>query len=79
MGYGDRKQVSVRLDVRELAELEREAAEKDVSRSQHIRDTLASRHDDGRETVVLREHMVELLEIAAFGRDDVHADETIRR
>jgi hypothetical protein len=29
--------------------------------------------------VVLQEHMVELLEIAAFGRDDVHADQTIRR
>lgn len=39
-----KKQVAVRLPIREKAELEREAAERGVSRSEYIRSTLRERH-----------------------------------
>jgi TolA-binding protein len=43
------EQITLRIPVRTLAELEREAAEHDRTRSEHIRDVLASRHDTPRD------------------------------
>lgn len=43
-------QITLRLSDEFLSELESEADEHDVSRSEHIRDTLASRHEHGENT-----------------------------
>ena len=44
VSQGDKKQVAVRIPLRQKAELEREAEEKGVSRSEYIRSILADRH-----------------------------------
>jgi uncharacterized coiled-coil protein SlyX len=44
VSQGDRKQVSVRIPLRQKAELESEAREKGVSRSEYIRSILNDRH-----------------------------------
>jgi uncharacterized coiled-coil protein SlyX len=41
---GERKQVAVRITLRQKAELEAEAAERGVSRSEYIRSIFAARH-----------------------------------
>ena len=40
VSQGDKKQVAVRIPLRQKAELEREAVERGVSRSEYIRPTL---------------------------------------
>ncbi len=44
VSQGDKKQVAVRIPLRQKAELEREAVERGVSRSEYIRPMLADRH-----------------------------------
>jgi len=44
MSQGEKKQVAVRILIRQKAELEREATENGVSRSEYIRSILADRH-----------------------------------
>ena len=55
------QQVTFRLHVRTLAALEREARERGVTRSEHLRDVLASRHAD-RERIETLETRIEVLE-----------------
>ncbi len=44
VSQGGKKQVAVRIPLRQKAELEREAEEMGVSRSEYIRDILSDRH-----------------------------------
>ena len=44
VSQGDKKQVAVRIPLRQKTELEREAAERGISRSEYIRSILADRH-----------------------------------
>jgi predicted RNase H-like nuclease (RuvC/YqgF family) len=44
VSQGDKKQVAVRIPLRQKAELEREAEERGVSRSEYMRDVLDDRH-----------------------------------
>lgn len=44
VSQADKKQVAVRIPLRQKAELEREAAERGISRSEYIRSILADRH-----------------------------------
>ncbi|GAB7089738.1 hypothetical protein JCM18237_00090 [Halorubrum luteum] len=44
VSQGDKKQVAVRIPLRQKAELEAEAAERGASRSEYIRSILAERH-----------------------------------
>lgn len=59
-----KKQVAVRLDLRRKAELEREASENSVSRSEYIREILADRHraDELAEEVERKQGRIETLE-----------------
>jgi len=54
-------QITVRIPVRTLAALEREARERGVTRSEHLRDVLASRHADD-ERIQTLETRIEVLE-----------------
>ena len=54
-------QITVRIPVRTLAALEREARERGVTRSEHLRDVLASRHADD-ERIETLETRIEVLE-----------------
>jgi len=64
------EQITVRIPADELEELEAEAAEHGVSRSEHIRDTLESRHEHDADTAE-HEAEVERLrdEVAELERD----------
>jgi predicted nucleic acid-binding Zn-ribbon protein len=55
------QQITLRIPVRTLAELEREARERGVSRSEHIRGVLAERHADS-ERIETLETRVQALE-----------------
>ena len=61
---GDKQQVAVRIPLRQKAELEREAAERGVSRSEYIRNILADRHrvDELAERLEIREDRIDELE-----------------
>jgi metal-responsive CopG/Arc/MetJ family transcriptional regulator len=67
------KQITLRLPVRLLAELEREAEDRGVSRSEHVRDTLAERADveELRERLERREKRIDELEDQLRRRSDV--------
>jgi cell division protein FtsX len=67
------KQITLRLPVRLLAELERDAEERGVSRSEHVRDTLAQRADvdELRERIERREQRLDDLEEQLRKRSDV--------
>ena len=54
-------QITVRIPVRTLAALEREARERGVTRSEHLRDVLASRHADS-DRIETLETRIEVLE-----------------
>jgi predicted RNase H-like nuclease (RuvC/YqgF family) len=67
------KQITLRLPVLLLAELEREAEDRGVSRSEHVRDTLAERADveELRERLERREKRISELEDQLRRRSDV--------
>lgn len=44
VSQGEKQQVAVRIPIRQKAELEREAAERGISRSEYIRSILSDRH-----------------------------------
>lgn len=73
VAQGDRKQVSVRIPLRMKAELEREADERGISRSEYIRTTLESRHeaDHLRERLDVREERIDELEMQLAKRSQV--------
>jgi len=50
------EQITVRIPEEELAELEAEADEHGVSRSEHIRTVLESRHEEAKESSVVNQH-----------------------
>jgi len=59
-----KKQVAVRLELRKKAELEREAAERGVSRSEYIREILDDRHraDELADELERKQDRIETLE-----------------
>lgn len=61
---GEKKQVAVRILLRQKAELEFEAAERDASRSEYIRGILSDRHRVGEleERLATREDRIDELE-----------------
>ena len=61
---GDKQQVAVRIPLRQKAELEREAAERGISRSEYMRSILDERHrvDELEEKLVIREDRIDELE-----------------
>ena len=67
------EQITLRLPTRQLAELEREADERGVSRSEHVRDVLESRADvtELRERLDRRERRIDDLEEQLRRRSDV--------
>jgi len=73
VSQGDRKQVSVRIPLHLKAELEREADEHGVSRSEYIRTTLENRHeaDRLRERLDVREERIDELEMQLAKRSQV--------
>jgi hypothetical protein len=70
---GDRKQVSVRIPIRQKAELEREAAERGVSRSEYIRSILDDRHraDDLANRIDIKTERIDELEAQLSRRSQV--------
>jgi hypothetical protein len=68
-----KKQVAVRIPLREKAELEREAAERGASRSEYIRSILRDRHrvDELEERVVTREARIDELETQLTERSQI--------
>lgn len=73
VAQGDRKQVSVRIPLRLKAELEHEADERGISRSEYIRETLEERHeaDRLRERLDVREERIDELETQLAKRSQV--------
>jgi len=61
---GDKQQVAVRIPLRQKADLEREAAERGISRSEYIRNILTDRHrvDELEERLETREARIDELE-----------------
>lgn len=61
---GDKQQVAVRIPLRQKADLEREAAERGISRSEYMRTILADRHrvDELEERLATRENRIDELE-----------------
>lgn len=61
---GDKQQVAVRIPLRQKAELEAEAVEKGVSRSEYIRSILCERHrvDELEQRLEIREERIDELE-----------------
>jgi hypothetical protein len=61
---GEKKQVAVRIPLRQKAELEFEAAKQDASRSEYIRGILSERHrpEELEERLATREDRIEELE-----------------
>jgi uncharacterized coiled-coil protein SlyX len=70
---GEKKQVAVRIPLRQKAELEFEAAERDVSRSEYIRGILGQRHRVGEleERLATREDRIDELEEQLARRSQV--------
>jgi len=70
---GEKKQVAVRIPLREKAELEHEAAEQNTSRSEYIRSILAERHrvDELEERLATREDRIDELETQLAERSRV--------
>jgi uncharacterized coiled-coil protein SlyX len=68
-----KKQVAVRIPLREKAELEREAAERGASRSEYIRSILRDRHrvDELEERVATREARIDELETQLTQRSQI--------
>lgn len=77
------EQITLRLPVRLLAELEREAREHDRTRSEHIRVVLASRRDtrELEEQLAQRERRIEYLErqLAETSRVEEKVDDLVAR
>jgi len=68
-----KKQVAVRLPIREKAELEREAVEREVSRSEYIRSILRDRHraDKLESRLEIREERIDELESQLGKRSEI--------
>lgn len=64
VSQGDKQQVAVRITLRQKAELEREAAERGVSRSEYIRSIFRDRDraDELEERLEIRENRIDELE-----------------
>lgn len=64
VSQGDKEQVAVRIPSRLKAKLEREADEREASRSEYIRNILADRHrtDELEERMAIREERIDELE-----------------
>lgn len=77
------EQITLRLPVRLLAELEREARNRDRTRSEHIRDVLASRRNtrELEEQLAQRERRIEYLEsqLAERTRVEDKVDDLVAR
>jgi uncharacterized coiled-coil protein SlyX len=69
----EKKQVAVRIPLRQKAELEREAAEQNTSRSEYIRSILRDRHrvDELEERLATREDRIDELETQLAERSRV--------
>lgn len=70
---GEKKQVAVRIPLREKAELEHEAVEQNTSRSEYIRSILAERHrvDELEGRLATREDRIDELETQLAERSRV--------
>lgn len=75
VSQGDKKQVAVRIPIRQKAELEREAAERGVSRSEYIRSILDERHQvaELEERLDTRQNRIDELETQLTERSRVEA------
>jgi TolA-binding protein len=73
VSQGEKKQVAVRIPLRQKAELEREAVKKGVSRSEYIRSILADRHRVAKleEQLETRQKRVEELETQLTERSQI--------
>jgi hypothetical protein len=73
VSQGEKQQVAVRIPLRQKAELEREAVERGVSRSEYIRNILSDRHRKGElsERLEIREERIDELEEQLARRSQV--------
>jgi Ribbon-helix-helix protein, copG family. len=73
VSQGKRKQVSVRIAIRQKAELEREAEERGVSRSEYMREILdeRSRVDELEERVERKQNRIDELEEQLTARSQI--------
>ncbi|EMA25427.1 hypothetical protein C435_02502 [Haloarcula marismortui ATCC 33799] len=73
VSQGDKQQVAVRVPLRQKAELEREAAERGISRSEYIRTILTDRHrvDELEERLSIREDRIDELQTQLAERSQI--------